>query len=162
MEINLEKIKPIQADLDQKIAAIHNVNNHDTKSKRILAFLVELGELANETRTFKYWSLKDASAKEVILEEYVDGIHFLVSLANDLDIQLDFNVENDKQSLTQQFIKVFTLATNLNDNFNNENIHKLFEQYIKVAISLNFTKDDIINAYMEKNKTNHQRQADGY
>ena len=44
-----------------------------------MALLVER-ELANETRSFKFWSTKGPSANEIILEEYVDSIHFLLSL----------------------------------------------------------------------------------
>ena len=46
----------------------------------MLALLVEIGELANETRSFKFWSVKPASEKKIILEEFVDGIHFILSL----------------------------------------------------------------------------------
>ncbi len=48
--------------------------------KRDLALTIELAELANETRCFKYWSSKGPSEREVILEEFVDSIHFLLSL----------------------------------------------------------------------------------
>jgi dimeric dUTPase (all-alpha-NTP-PPase superfamily) len=40
-----------------------------------------MGELANEVRCFKFWSYKLPSEEKVILEEYVDGIHFITSLA---------------------------------------------------------------------------------
>ncbi len=56
------------------------------KKKKMLALLVEIGELANETRCFKYWSNKPASEREVILEEYVDGLHFILSIGIDLGI----------------------------------------------------------------------------
>lgn len=56
----------------------------------MLALLVEIGELANETRCFKYWSNKPASEREVILEEYVDGLHFILSIGIDLGIDKNF------------------------------------------------------------------------
>lgn len=162
MNINLNELKPMQAVLDEKIAQVHNVECANTRSQRILAFLVELGELANETRTFKYWSLKGPSAKDVILEEYVDGIHFLVSLANDLDLDLNFEVINDAKSLTQQFIEVFELGGLLEQDFQATNLTKLFKQFLKVGLTLEFDQATIISGYLEKNKKNHQRQEEGY
>jgi len=162
MNIDLNKLRPIQADLDAKILANHDVKTQDTRSKRILAFLVETGELANETRCFKYWSLKDASAFDIILEEYVDGIHFIVSLANDLNMDLVYDVEASQISLTQQFLDVFDCANKLNDNFDSINLDLLAKRYLQVGLTLGFSYDDIINGYMDKNKKNHQRQEEGY
>ena len=43
----------------------------------------ELGELMNELPTyFKYWKKTSADNKEKALEEYVDCLHFAVSLLN--------------------------------------------------------------------------------
>ena len=60
--------------------------NRKIVKRKMLALLVEIGELANETRCFKYWSNKPASEREVILEEYVDGLHFILSIGIDLGI----------------------------------------------------------------------------
>jgi len=162
MRIDLNRLRPIQAALDAKILANHQVKSQDTRSKRILAFLVETGELANETRCFKYWSLKDASERSIILEEYVDGIHFIVSLANDLDMDLVYEVQTSQLSLTQQFLDVFDCANKLNNNFDKINMDLLAKRYLQVGLTLGFNYDDIINAYMEKNEKNHQRQEEGY
>ena len=79
----------MQAKLDNYIIE----NNYDKRNETseapkvlltdtILACMVELGEYANETRCFKHWSKKEASEKEVRLEEYVDVLHFIFSIAN--------------------------------------------------------------------------------
>src|SRR5699024_5876901 len=82
------KLFNMQAKLDQYIAENHNLTKKDNLvSKRYLALLVELGELANETRCFKFWSTKAPSHNDVILEEYVDGVHFILSLVLDLDFR---------------------------------------------------------------------------
>ena len=64
--------------------------NRKIVKRKMLALLVEIGELANETRCFKYWSNKPASEREVILEEYVDGLHFILSIGIDLGIDKNF------------------------------------------------------------------------
>ena len=70
--------------LDDRIAKNMTYNRKIVKRK-MLALLVEIGELANETRCFKYWSNKPASEREVILEEY-GGLHFILSIGIDLGI----------------------------------------------------------------------------
>jgi len=49
---------------------------------RILALSVEVGEFANATRCFKYWSIKPSEPKERLLDEYVDILHFWLSIGN--------------------------------------------------------------------------------
>ena len=69
-----------QRELDAYILEQQSLEGQDVLEEKILALLVELGELANETRCFKFWSQKPSSDKAVVLEEYVDSIHFLLSI----------------------------------------------------------------------------------
>lgn len=162
MLINLDLLKPLQKKLDEKILLNHNITSKKTILERILAFQVELGELANETRCFKYWSLKEASEESVILEEYVDGIHFLVSLSLEFDFDLVFNIESVDKSKTKQFLDVFVASSNLEKNFSSESLIKLFKEYLILGVLLGFNNENIINAYIDKNKTNHIRQENNY
>ena len=86
--MNIEKLMTMQAGLDQHIELKHGLQSENLVERKILALLVELGELANETRCFKFWSLKGPADQETILMEYVDGIHFILSLANDHGFKL--------------------------------------------------------------------------
>lgn len=47
-----------QEKLDQYIIENHQLHDQDLFEEKMLALLVELGELANETRCFKFWSEK--------------------------------------------------------------------------------------------------------
>ena len=77
--MNLQQLFTMQKELDDFIEQTQNIQQ-DVFQEKGLALLVELAELANETRCFKFWSTKGPSAREVILEEYVDSIHFILSL----------------------------------------------------------------------------------
>src|SRR5690625_5238764 len=46
----------MQAELDKKIVKEKGLEGQDLLDKKILALQVELGELANEWRGFKFWS----------------------------------------------------------------------------------------------------------
>jgi len=77
--MNLQQLFTMQKELDHFIEKTQKIERDVFKEKG-LALMVELAELANETRCFKFWSTKGPSAREVILEEYVDSIHFILSL----------------------------------------------------------------------------------
>jgi dimeric dUTPase (all-alpha-NTP-PPase superfamily) len=54
--MNLTKLFEIQKQLDERIVKEYNLQGEDLLPKKILALQVELGELANEWRGFKFWS----------------------------------------------------------------------------------------------------------
>jgi len=55
--MNLAKLFELQRQLDEHIEKEHpRQEGEDRLAKKILALFVELGELANEHRGFKYWS----------------------------------------------------------------------------------------------------------
>ncbi|MBO1914929.1 dUTP diphosphatase, partial [Microvirga sp. 3-52] len=68
--MKLTKLFEMQTELDAFIQK-QRVTNENVFQSKGLALLVELAELANETRSFKFWSTKGPSDIEVILEEYV-------------------------------------------------------------------------------------------
>ncbi|MDL2211332.1 dUTP diphosphatase [Erysipelotrichaceae bacterium OttesenSCG-928-M19] len=162
MQFDLRSLSEYQHKLDSRICEQHNISSKDTINERILAFMVELGELANETRCFKYWSYKDASENVVILEEYVDGIHFLISLCNEIGLDAIFDVSNNENNLIKQFIDVFAAASNLKMSFEKKTLTLLFEKYLILGNLLDFSQDKIISGYLRKNEINHQRQETNY
>lgn len=87
--INLEQLYEIQSKLDRFIVNnMFNVpdevdhNDEGFLSDRILALFTEVGEFANTTRCFKYWSVKGMDSREKMLNEYVDILHFYLSIGN--------------------------------------------------------------------------------
>ncbi|MDF2556959.1 MAG: dUTPase [Bacillales bacterium] len=163
--MNLAKLFEMQLELDTRIEKLHNLESSDLFSKKTLALLVELGELANETRCFKFWSLKAPSEKSVILDEFADGLHFILSLGlllgaeNQIDLKAKYIQEDEP---TSQFLKVYELISDLNKVRTVENINKAFMAYLALGDLLGFTKEDIENAYFAKNEVNHKRQDSGY
>ncbi len=161
--LNLMTIVNKQKELDTKIHEKHNVSYEETFIHRKLALLVELGELANEVRSFKYWSLKSASAEHVILEEFVDCLHFTISLGISMDAnfeEFEQTSESD-QDLNLIFVELFSKVSNLNSN----DLTAYFDGFnylLHLANILGFTSEKIFDAYLLKNEVNHQRQKDNY
>lgn len=163
MKVNLEELYSLQKDLDIEIAKNHNINYEVTHSKRLLALIVEIGELANETRCFKFWSNKGPSPKEKIMDEYADGMHFLLSLGIPLGAKKhEYELVKSNEELTIQIHKVYKACINLLDNYNIPAYEKAFQIYLNLALSLDMTPEDIIASYKNKLEVNHVRQQTNY
>src|SRR5690625_2371786 len=54
--MNLQKLFETQKKLDERIVKEKGLEGKDLLDKKILALQVELGEIANEFRGFKFWS----------------------------------------------------------------------------------------------------------
>ncbi|HEX7065753.1 MAG TPA: dUTP diphosphatase [Bacillales bacterium] len=161
--MNTEKLFSMQKQLDDRIEAEHGLAGSDLKEPKFLALEVELGELANETRCFKFWSVKPPSERSVILEEYVDGLHFILSLglAFGYEVAEPVSMEVD-EGLTACFLEVFERISDLRREPDRDRFSELFFTYMVLGEQLGFTSDDIQSAYEDKNQTNHERQEQGY
>lgn len=82
--MTLEELYKMQSELDDLIIKKRHPSTkrqdiEGLASNLLLAYQVEVSEFANATRAFKYWSNKGPEAREVLLEEYADGLHLFLS-----------------------------------------------------------------------------------
>ena len=161
--IELTPLFALQEALDQEIALAHDVTSETTFPRRLMALLVELGEFANETRCFKYWSVKGPSPKEVILDEYADGLHFLLSLGIPLGVsEYKHYFRVDEKDLTQAILNVYEDALKLREEYTVENYAKAFGDYLNIIPLFDYSSEEVIEAYLKKLSTNHKRQQNHY
>ncbi len=207
--MNLQKLFEAQKKLDDHIEKNKGLEGKNLLDKKILALQVELGELANEWRGFKYWSENQepngeelcskcngsgyvinqydlnemdcskcggTSYENPLLEEYVDGFHFILGIGNDLNIThideawISEMGDYSEESTTETFIKLIDSASSVylyEDDINvQERIYEeLFLTFIALGLEerhLGFTWEQIEQAYFAKNKVNHERQEQGY
>lgn len=151
-----------QRQLDRFIEENQHVQK-DVFDEKGLALLVELSELANETRCFKFWSTKGPSERAVLLEEFVDSVHFMLSLGNMRGFLLEeWPYLKEKQELTETFLNTTQTILTFLQHQTEENYRAMWEQYSLIAYNLNFTIDDVLQAYELKNEKNYERQRNGY
>jgi len=165
--MNLQLMYSLQRTLDRRIEESHGLLKEDLFQKKLLALLVELGELANETRCFKFWSTKDASPREVLLEEFVDGIHFVLSLGIvkgfDQEMkEIPQQPEEVENSLTEQFLLLYDEIGKFGQSQSKSDYENVIRSFFKLGRMMNFSEEDIFNAYLAKNEVNHKRQDEGY
>ncbi|MFD1206922.1 MULTISPECIES: dUTP diphosphatase [Sporosarcina] len=162
--MQLSTLFSMQRELDTFIEKNQQVNK-DVFFEKGLALLVELSELANESRCFKFWSTKGPSEKDVILEEYVDSIHFLLSLGIEIGLDSLSEWPEDEEvigDLTHLFIETSNAIHQFLLKKDMVSYKKVWVHYGGIAKKLCFTYDEIINAYIEKNEENYKRQHSGY
>ena len=206
--MNLKKLFPLQKELDSHIVKEKGLEGQDLLDKKILALQVELGELANEHRGFKFWSedqepdIKKCHACRGlgefeyldfypencshcegtgieggrVLEEYVDCLHFILSIGNDLEfsnVRFPDNEEVDDfidvgRSVSHQLNLLMSLIGRMYFKLIKEEIVYFTDYYVVVGAfislykMLGFNWKQIEQAYLEKNKINHERQQNGY
>jgi dimeric dUTPase (all-alpha-NTP-PPase superfamily) len=178
--MNLQPLIETQKKLMDRIG----YNEPDRFEKTILALLVEVGECANEWRGFKYWSKNQkpntfefgtlhskSPVRNPLLEEYVDGFHFVLQLGIIVDckvnkavdeilnatIEVQFNELYYRISYFRKFYSKHGYGCGLYDAY-----EEIFGMYLGLGEMLGFTWEQIEAAYMEKNKINHERQESGY
>jgi dimeric dUTPase (all-alpha-NTP-PPase superfamily) len=103
-----------------------------------------------------------------LLEEYVDGLHFVLQLGiylnmENVSIKL---VPEKKTTITKQFNGLYWVTSKLLSarvKLYKEGLYlALVQRYIGLGEMLGFTWEQIETAYYEKNKVNHARQENGY
>lgn len=159
----INELYKIQEDLNNRIVKEHNLDESKLSDDRFMALLVELGELANETRAFKYWSLKGPSEKDVIIEEFSDVLHFLLTIGIELDKpELSFYDKDSDQDLVLLFLSMYN-DINIIRSLKSKFVYvRLYNTFMLIGQKLGFDEKDIYNSYLEKNKINHKRQDNGY
>lgn len=152
--MDFKVLQEIQRELDFAIMKPRGLDYNSTFERRKIAALVELGEVANEIRFFKFWSNKGRSEK--VLEELVDVLHFVLSLFNAKDehvVARGYYVGD----MVGQFKALYRVVNEFEGN--GENLASLF---LGLAEELGYSEEELFEAYMEKNKINYKRQEEGY
>ncbi|HPS18980.1 MAG TPA: dUTP diphosphatase [Bacilli bacterium] len=159
----LAELFAAQRKLDEEIAVNHGISYATTREKRTLALLVEVGELANATRCFKYWSNKNGESRERILDEYADGLHFFLSLGIDINSKKAcYNLTKHKDNLSEQFLLIYQNISRFMKKSDDLSYQRAFQSFLNLIPLLGFRFSTIEKAYFKKLGENYQRQAHNY
>ena len=161
--IELKDLFEAQAKLDSRIAKDHNVSYETTRDRRIMALIVEIGELANATRCFKYWSNKGSESKEIVLDEYADGLHFFLSLGIDIKTSKNvYHITKHQDDLTKQFHLIYHNIDNFYKKQDDKSFIKAFQSFFNLLPLLGYRWISLKNAYYKKLQVNYDRQNNNY
>lgn len=132
-------------------------NSEDIVLKNKLELLVELGELCNESKCFKYWSRKEAN-RELVLEEYADVLLMIFYFFREFDISLteEFPIENNLD-LIDEFIYLFNIISRLKDEYNKDILKDIFVNTLRLGKLLKFSEKEIISNCLNKINIDKER-----
>ena len=160
--MNLKPLFKKQKELDEYIYEKNNVTAEEIFKKKIVAFLDELFELANELQFFKYWKDEIVIDRQRAIEEYIDVIHFTLSIANDLGVHEHKYVKTQPRDLNDLVIGITNLATVISISKDKEHVKSLINNVIALGYQLGLTEETVLSAYDEKNAINYERQNSNY
>lgn len=149
----------MQRDLDSYIGKTKGINMEEHVEDRNRALIVEFNEFINEVpQFFKYWSNKKMDWDKA-LEEFVDGIHFLISLSNDLGIERYEYKEPTNKDIRN---KILVINQKMSTLLFTKDFGNLMDDYLYLGYYLGFTDENIMEFYKMKNEKNYDRQNNGY
>lgn len=105
-----------------------------------------------------------------LLEEYVDCLHFILSIGLELDFEWlsyvhENNIECFKNSkgITRQFTDVFYAISMFSNDYEDQEVYEdMFCSFNSLGSMLGFSWEQIEQAYTDKWNVNKQRQENGY
>lgn len=160
MKDQLKELMEMQRVLDENIMKEHELVYDEHIANNIkVALIVELGELMNEfPTTFKHWSKTAVDNREKGLVEYVDCLHFILSLMNYCCLKVEMVAEYDECVFLNKDPLMLIVALSNICNFQHLSIEYLFD----LGNFLGFTWPEIYQAYKDKNVVNYERLKENY
>ena len=132
--------------------------------KNCLELIVELCELANESKCFKYWTVKKSN-KELLLEEFADSLLMVFYMFNTYNIDSVSTVNVDmSDDVLESFNILIRMCTNLmnRDNIDELFLKGIFTRLINIGKLLELSDDEIIDACYKKIIKNEERLSSDY
>ena len=156
-----KKILKVNQELDKVFDEKYS-SDENYYNKNCIELLVELGEFINETKCFKYWSIKQPNMDNV-LEEYADCITMTLSFFTHLNVEFEsIPKHSDTNDIFILINEIFKDATNMIDNGNGDLIKKIFSNLLYLGELLNLNKQDIYNVCYKKMKIIDERLNSDY
>ena len=131
--------------------------------KNCLELIVEICEFANESKCFKYWTIKKLD-RDLLLEEYADCLSMLFCIFNangydDVKV-LDIELGDDIVLIFNEMIRMCTLLMN-KENVDKKLLLKIFTYLLHVGKLLDISDRELLDAcYMKLGKNIERLNSD--
>ncbi len=148
--------------LDEVFINRYKDSDPDFIKKNCIEFLVEMGEFVNETKCFKYWTVKKPD-KEKVLDEFADCITILLTFFNYLNLDLENMGEHySSTSILEVINNTYLLGTELLENCTEELVKKIFSNLMYISELLDLREEEVIDATFKKLKIVEERLNSNY
>lgn len=163
--MDIKKMLEAQKELDEAHLKKGGLTEYPLEMVQT-AYRVELGELLQEWKQFKYWKMnKGEIYRDKMLEEWADCMHFALSLDyNNYPLNSTEHYNEILINHLEKFIKnieTWDIYLILNSCFYVGKV-KILENTLKLGLKLGYTLEELEQAYWRKNKINWERIEGGY
>ena len=147
--MDIKKMLEAQKELDKANMKKGGLTEYPLEMAQT-AYRVELGELLQEWKQFKYWKLnKGEIDREKMLEEWADCMHFALSLFIQEEIEEDISEYCSYLETYEIIERCF-------------NLYFVLENTLALGLKLGYTLEELEKAYWKKNKINWERIENNY
>lgn len=147
--MDIKKMLKAQKELDKANMKKSGLNEYPLEMVQT-AYRVELGELLQEWKQFKFWKInKGEIDRDKMLEEWADCMHFALSLFIQEEIEEDISEYCSYLETYEIIERCF-------------NLYFVLENTLALGLKLGYTLEELEQAYWKKNKINWKRIEGGY
>lgn len=164
----LIELLKMQKELDESILKKRGIAEYPESNIKVALF-VELGEMMNEFPSrFKHWKKQPQDNRFQGLMEYVDALHFALSLLNRMEAdpaEVDEKLRNadiykECSDIKWNRLEMYLEAVSA-DLSTDDYVDLLFDMFA-LGNEFGFTWEEIYQTYKAKNAINYQRLKNGY
>ena len=158
----LNKLYQRNKELDHIFISKYQEKEPRYFEKNCIEFLVEFGEFVNETKCFKYWTIKKPKMEDVY-EELADCITMILTMYYVLDLELDSLKEHHTSSDVLEIINyIYSQGTKLMKDINEDLVKDLLSNLFYLAELLNLDKEEIYKILSYKQDKVEERLNSDY
>ena len=161
----MEKLKKIyqrNKDLDHIFMEKYEEKEPQYFEKNCIEFLVEFGEFVNETKCFKYWSIKKPDMDDVY-EELADCITMTLTMFYVLDLEIDNLKEHHKTKDVLELINyIYSQGSKLMTKLNEDLVKDILSNLFYLAELLELDKEEIYRVLSYKQDKVEERLNSDY
>lgn len=139
-------------------------DTEDYFKKNCIEFLVELSEFINETKCFKYWSVKKPNLDDMMLE-YADVITMVLYFYNNLGMKLDINnLPNhiESKNIFDVINYIYLIGTDLINNYSEVLVSDILSNVLYLGKLFNLDENEILEFINKKHKIIEERLNSDY
>lgn len=148
--MNIKNLFEAQRKFNANLILNDELDYYKLETRKNLEFHVKIGDLANETKCFKYW--KDNNNfidMQVVFKKYIDCLSQILTLGIDNNYTDIANicVKPNDYCISDQFLNLYIDINDLIISPSKDHYLTLFEDILSLGITLGFTQTQIQNAF---------------
>ncbi|MGN1182306.1 MAG: dUTP diphosphatase [Faecalibacillus sp.] len=127
----------------------NEVLNVQRLNQKILAFLHDLGIVAEDSRCYSFWEKKEPVNHQQLLENYMDGLTMLMSIGYELKID---SIKNHTEipprtDIYSLFFKIYHSILKVQSHYSSEDYQNTIDDYFTLGFQLGIHVDEILDSY---------------